>query len=135
MGGCSSKKISLDIKGNDNYVLLINGQPINFQSVLSDVMNQINAQNHAMMVVFYLSCIFLILLLGIIIMSALLFIKNRSKQSNLMMQYTENAIIYLNRKLNRIAFHIEHLLLFLSPVRSNGQTKNICVDERAQSIV
>ncbi len=137
MGTCSSKKLrlSIDVTGNNNYALLINGVQVNLASVLHDIINQINSENRTMMIVFCLSCIFLMLFLGIIVMSVLLPMKHRSRQSYVIMKDTEDAISYLNRKIEKLASQTEHLSLLLLQKKTNWQPENIYVDEYPQSLV
>jgi hypothetical protein len=75
------------------------------------------------------------LFLGIIVMSVLLPMKHRSRQSYVIMKDTEDAISYLNRKIEKLASQTEHLSLLLLQKKTNWQPENIYVDEYPQSLV
>jgi hypothetical protein len=135
MGTCSSKKLhlSVDVTGNNNYALVINGVQVNLTSVLHDIINQTNSENRTLMIVFCLSCIFLMLLLGIIVMSVLLPMKHRSRQSYIIMTNIEDDIGYLKRKIEKLASQTEHFSMLLLQKKTNWQPENIYVDEYPQS--
>lgn len=121
--------------GNNNYALLINGVQVNLTSTFHDIINRINNENRTMMIVFCLSYMFLMLLLGIIVMFVLLPMEHRIRQSYIIMKDTEDAISYLNRKIEKLASQTKHLSLFLLQKKTNWQPANICVDEHPQSSV
>lgn len=119
MGTCSSKNIrlSIDVKGNNNYALLINDEETNLASVLQNIINQNNSENRTMTIILCLSCMFFILFFGVIVISV---------QSYVIKEDIKHSIRCLNRK-------IEHLSSLLLQQKTNSQIDNIHIAKYPQS--
>ena len=130
MGTCSSKKLnlSIDMKGNNNYAVLMNGVQVNMSSVFHEIMNQINRENRTVLTIFCLTCIFVMLVLIIVVMSVLDHKRNRSRQSYVMIRNIEHEMKYMTRT-------IEYLTMLLKTKEIKWRSENLCLDKTPQCSV
>jgi hypothetical protein len=74
MGNYSSKKLStsVDVSGNNNYILLINGVQVSFASVLDEITNHINRETRTTALILCSIFVLMTLLLIVLLMCVLL---------------------------------------------------------------
>ena len=138
MGKCSSKKSSpsIDVSGNNNYALLINGAQVNIASIFDEITDYIDKENRRLMITVCLSCTLMTLLLISVLMCIFRPARHRRMQSDIIMRNFEENIILLNERVEKLASLTDHLSIVLFDERTdNNHSDQICVEEYLESLV
>jgi hypothetical protein len=138
MGGKSSITASatIDVAGNNNYVVLINGVQFNFTTAFYELGKSIHRENQTMMLVTISSCVVITAVLAVVVIYILLRLHTeyRDKQSWFTIKSIENGIEHLQRSFQRIHFKPDCPSILLSCEQMDRRSHYVRVDHPLQSI-
>ena len=132
MGGSSSKtsKTSIDVSGNNNYVVQVNGKEFNFTSACRDVVKYINAENSSTMRDTYLNCVIVMTLLITLVISLSLYLyaQYHKQQYRIIMESIKDDIQEVNRNIRKITYKTNHSSTLSFRQQTDRQSSNIDED-------
>lgn len=134
MGECLSKKSgpSIDVSGNNNYAVLINGVQVNIASILGEIADYIDAENLRLILIICSSCALTTMLLIIVLICILLPKRHRRIRSDITMRDIEENIIHLNERIEELASIADHLSMISYHYKINSQSDQICVEKHPE---
>lgn len=113
---------SIDVTGDNNHVLMINGIQVNSTSILQEITNYLDRENRSIMLVVGSSCVFMITLLVFVLIYLLIREKHRHEESYMMLENIEGSLEHLNQQIQTIAFQIRHSSILLEDKEINGRS-------------
>ena len=122
-------------RGNNNYVVSINGVAVSFASVLREIINQTDSENRTLILVLCSICALMTILLILIIIHVLLLAEYRRTKSHIVMSNIESGVAYLERRIENITCQTDRLFTGSVRMRTNGRTENVCTDTYPESSV